>query len=441
MCDACDVCAAPITCPLSKGARDPASPIVVWGCSATLRRHDALSLGAVFDKVSSPGHKSSKKKSKKTILLFQIVYEHSLLDMWSEGYLARPRVVHVQTTADLRDVRTASRTKDFAVGALARRTNTPQRNRQIVAAWLQHAHGRRQSTLVFGVDVRHILELEACFREAGVEAHAVHGRTPPDQRALLVENFRQRQFPVLINCSVFTEGTDIPGIDCLVLARPTRSAVLFQQMLGRGLRLHPDKTDCLCLDVCDIVDQATIITMPTLMGLVPSFDARGGDIVGVYEKMVKLAQVGNWGKRKGGGGGLIVTPYNHAERAAGGAGVVARGGRGVGGKRRGNRVAPATRARHASFPQHKASSEFGFLQSMISHHAPPPLNSLSGTAINTDRNIATTATSTRTAPQAAQLTTGSVEVEGNSFQAILCILTRHIPSRCLTLSTLVTTMC
>ena len=59
-------------------------------------------------------------------------------------------------------------------------------------------------------------------------------------------------------------------IDSIVMARPTKSNVLFQQMLGRGMRLHPDKEDCLVLDFVDVVRGDGLVNLPTLLGLDPS---------------------------------------------------------------------------------------------------------------------------------------------------------------------------
>lgn len=56
-------------------------------------------------------------------------------------------------------------------------------------------------------------------------------------------------------------------IDAIIMARPTKSNVLFQQMLGRGMRLHPGKKDCLVLDFVDVVRGDGLVTLPTLLGL------------------------------------------------------------------------------------------------------------------------------------------------------------------------------
>jgi ATP-dependent helicase IRC3 len=84
---------------------------------------------------------------------------------------------------------------------------------------------------------------------------------------------------------VYTEGTDIPITDCIIMARPTKSSVLFQQMLGRGLRLFPGKADCLILDMVDNCGRNTVVTVPSLLGLDPDFDTNGEHVDAVYSKM------------------------------------------------------------------------------------------------------------------------------------------------------------
>ena len=68
--------------------------------------------------------------------------------------------------------------------------------------------------------------------------------------------------------AILTEGADIPNIDCVLLARPTRSRNLLIQMIGRGLRLHPGKNDCHIIDMVATLDTGVIST-PTLFGLHP----------------------------------------------------------------------------------------------------------------------------------------------------------------------------
>lgn len=77
-------------------------------------------------------------------------------------------------------------------------------------------------------------------------------------------------YSLCLYVAILTEGTDIPRVDCILLARPTKSSILFQQMFGRGLRLFPGKEDCLLIDFVDNFKKsgsAGLVTIPTLLGL------------------------------------------------------------------------------------------------------------------------------------------------------------------------------
>ncbi|KAI9219213.1 P-loop containing nucleoside triphosphate hydrolase protein [Blastocladiella britannica] len=227
--------------------RNPASHVMVWGCSATLKRADALSLGDVFD---------------------EVIYHRGFLEMIRDGHLCDFRVHSVHTPTSLASVPSVQ--GDYAVGALARAINTPERTAAVLQAW-RTVSDQRMATLVFAADVQHVDDLVAAFEAQGVEARGIHSQMElsPKERADLVQGFREGKVPVLVNCGILTEGTDLPNVDCIVLARPTRSSVLYQQMLGRGLRLHSSKADCLVLDVVDQHTKADIITVPSLLGLTP----------------------------------------------------------------------------------------------------------------------------------------------------------------------------
>ena len=222
----------------------PTHAPLVLGCTATMLRHDGVALD-FFE---------------------EIVFQRQLSDMVDAGYLVHPRAKRVKVEADLSSV--AQRNGDFALGELSAALNTPAHNALMVEQWRRFAHNEgRKSTLVFCVDVGHMEGLTAAFRAQGVDARGISGATPPKQRAQTLEDFSAGRVPVLLNVAVLTEGTDLPCIDCILFARPTQSQGLFQQMLGRGLRLHPGKTDCLCLDPVGNFDRLALEGEPTLMGL------------------------------------------------------------------------------------------------------------------------------------------------------------------------------
>lgn len=142
----------------------------------------------------------------------------------------------------------------------------------IVLNLLSYPTAHRKSTLIFCVNLAHVKDLTQVFRKSGIDARCLHSGTPLRERTELLTAFRAQEYPVLINCAILAEGADIPNIDCVLVARPTRSRNVFVQMIGRGMRLSPatGKVDC---HIIDFVDSTTrvqgIITTPTLFGLTP----------------------------------------------------------------------------------------------------------------------------------------------------------------------------
>eukprot|EP00027_Filamoeba_sp_ATCC50430_P010294 CAMPEP_0168548270 /NCGR_PEP_ID=MMETSP0413-20121227/4471_1 /TAXON_ID=136452 /ORGANISM="Filamoeba nolandi, Strain NC-AS-23-1" /LENGTH=590 /DNA_ID=CAMNT_0008578561 /DNA_START=511 /DNA_END=2280 /DNA_ORIENTATION=+ len=215
-----------------------------------------------------------------------ISYHKDFLSMMREHWLCKLRAFTVFSNHDLNDVAVSE--GDFSVLQLSRSVNNPSRNHMILASWQQYASDRK-STLIFAVNVQHVMDLVQIFKAAGVDARMVYAETPKEERAAIVEDFRHRKFPVLINCGVFTEGTDIPVIDCVILGRPTLSSVLMHQMIGRGMRNYPEKKDCLVLDIVDNFSKYNLVTVPSLFGLHPMFLSDGTlDILQVYDNMQEL---------------------------------------------------------------------------------------------------------------------------------------------------------
>jgi len=107
---------------------------------------------------------------------------------------------------------------------------------------------RQARVLAFCVSIRHAEFMADCFQAAGIPALAVTGQTPIEIRRDAPRRLAAREINVLCICDLYNEGIDIPEVDTLLLLRPTQSPVLYQQQLGRGLRLFFGKTSCLILD-------------------------------------------------------------------------------------------------------------------------------------------------------------------------------------------------
>jgi superfamily II DNA or RNA helicase len=116
-----------------------------------------------------------------------------------------------------------------------------------VEHWLRHAERRR--TVGFAVDVAHSVHITRELVKAGVRAEHLDGATKRDEREAILSRLASGETEFVCNCQVLTEGFDLPDLGCIVLVRPTKSLLLYRQMIGRGLRAAPpDKKDCIILD-------------------------------------------------------------------------------------------------------------------------------------------------------------------------------------------------
>lgn len=201
------------------------SPLIV-GFSATPFRNDGRGLGEIFDDVT---------------------FSMSIAELIEAGYLVRPQSIKVAHDLDLTAVKKDG--DDFSSASLAQVMDTPSMRNLVVEAFEKSSPERQ--TICFGVSVEHALNLCCGFRAKGFKAEVVSGSTPKAERDRILRDYREGRIQILCNCQILTEGFDAPETSCVIVARPTKSVGLFQQMAGRGLRLFPNKSDCLILDFCD----------------------------------------------------------------------------------------------------------------------------------------------------------------------------------------------
>ena len=128
-------------------------------------------------------------------------------------------------------------------------TGNDIRARLVLNEWRRLAGDpARGRALVFCVSVAHARFMAAQLDRAGIKAACVVGDTPSDERRRAPERLARGEVAALVTCDLYNEGIDLPMVDTLLLLRPTQSPVLFQQQIGRGLRLAPGKEGCLILD-------------------------------------------------------------------------------------------------------------------------------------------------------------------------------------------------
>jgi len=229
----------------------PAGPLLL-GVTATPDRGDGKGLDDLFD---------------------EITFNFDILWGIRAGYLSDLRGLRIEvSTLDLSDVKV--RRGDFDQGQAGRAMEEAGAERFVVAAYMEHALGRR--TLVFTPTVEVAKRVATEFADAGISAAYVHGGTPLEERRQVLADYSAGRIDVIANCAVLTEGYDEPRTDCIIVARPTKSRALYTQMVGRGTRRHPDKTDCLVLDVVGASGSLSLVTIPSLFGLDKKFADRLG---------------------------------------------------------------------------------------------------------------------------------------------------------------------
>jgi DNA repair protein RadD len=150
-------------------------------------------------------------------------------DLISEGYLS-PFRVFAPSHPDLTGVRTVA--GDYDQGDLSGVMSDAPLVADIVDTWLQRAENR--STFCFAVDRAHAKHLQAKFAEAGVSTGYIDAYTPISERSEIERKFHDGNIRVVCNVGCLTTGIDW-DVRCIVLARPTKSEILFVQIIGRGL--------------------------------------------------------------------------------------------------------------------------------------------------------------------------------------------------------------
>lgn len=117
-----------------------------------------------------------------------------------------------------------------------------------VDAWKWYA-GDRKKTLIFCTTIQHAEGVATAFSEQDIPAVPIHSKLSAEEESLRMAALERGAVPVFTSVAKLTTGMDVADIDCIVLARPTKSTALYQQCIGRGQRLAEGKTDCLVIDL------------------------------------------------------------------------------------------------------------------------------------------------------------------------------------------------
>ena len=223
------------------------------GMTATPDRGDEEALGQVYD---------------------HCAYRYDIQDGVQDGWLVPISVQVIEVDSiDLSSVGKVA--GDFNQGELAAAMEEERPLHGVAEAVLKEARARR--ALIFTTSVKHAkLLADILNTKRPGSAASIDGKTPKDKRRYILNQYRAGDIQYLCNVGIATEGFDVPGIDCVAIARPTMSRSLYAQMIGRGTR-----------------PQAGIVD-----GLGEPFDRRAAIEASGKENLLVLDFVGNSGKHK-----------------------------------------------------------------------------------------------------------------------------------------------
>jgi len=215
------------------------------GFTATLARGDGLGLGDVWESVA---------------------YERSIEYGIDHGFLSDVRGQSV--TIDGFDLATIAKSRgDYQEGKLGDALISVNAGSAVAEAYREFAtaaDGSIRRGILFAPTVASAFHFADALNAEGIATETITGETSKEDRELAYKKFAAGDLRVLSNCMVLTEGFDAPHAEVAVIARPTQSAPLYTQMVGRVLRPFPGKVDALVLDVVGIAGKHALKTLKDL---------------------------------------------------------------------------------------------------------------------------------------------------------------------------------
>ena len=174
------------------------------------------------------------------------IYELPLSYMINRGFLTRPELVNAAVAQYDFSALSQDRFGEYAEKDVNQLLSKHQRVTQAIIEQVMELAAGRKGVMIFAATVDHAREITGYLPEH--QTALITGATDMNDRALLIQRFKQRQLKYLVNVSVLTTGFDAPHVDFIAILRPTQSVSLYQQIVGRGLRLDEGKQDCLVID-------------------------------------------------------------------------------------------------------------------------------------------------------------------------------------------------
>lgn len=173
-----------------------------------------------------------------------IVYTIPIKKLQREGYLCDLTAKATKRRMKADDVR--KQAGDYVITELSREFDRAAVTKDIISELVLYKEERKK-WLLFAIDIAHAEHITDELNKQGIKAAVVHSRME-GQRELMIDGFKKGLYQALVSVAVLTTGFDVPSVDLIGLLRPTASPVLHVQIIGRGLRVSPEKENCLVLD-------------------------------------------------------------------------------------------------------------------------------------------------------------------------------------------------
>ena len=175
----------------------------------------------------------------------EIVYEANVSDLIEEGYLSP--LISKAAKAEINVSGVHKRGGEYVASELEQAAMANDLVKRAAEEIVARGQDRR-AWLCFCSGVDHAIAVRDALRELGINAEELDGNTPKEERDRLIRNFRDGHIRCLTSVNVLSIGFNVPHVDLIALLRPTESAGLYIQQVGRGFRKAPGKENALILD-------------------------------------------------------------------------------------------------------------------------------------------------------------------------------------------------
>jgi superfamily II DNA or RNA helicase len=187
-----------------------------------------------------------------------LIVPTTLSELIELGWLCKFRVFASHERPDLSKIKIVA--GEYHEGQLSEVMSSKKITADVVSTWLEK--GENRQTICFAVNRAHAATIHEQFEAAGVGSAYVDGETPREERQAILERYKRGEVKIINSIGTMTTGVDIP-CQCLIMARPTKSEILFIQMFGRGLRTEDGKANMTLLDHAGNCQR---LGMPTSIG-------------------------------------------------------------------------------------------------------------------------------------------------------------------------------